>query len=67
MHKLSRKHAWKYIENFTSKNWKVLDKTADIFHTSAQNMDFCGYSLEPPNEYPQSFFRKKKIRKNNAL
>ena len=50
-----------YIENFTSKNWKVSDKkNSDIFHISAQNID-CGYSLEPPrrggsNEYPQSMF-----------
>ena len=51
-----------YIENFTSKNWIVLDKkkNSDTFHTSAQNVD-CGYSLEPPlqggsNEYPQSMF-----------
>ena len=35
-------------------------KYSDIFHISAQNIDF-GYSLEPPrrggsNEYPQSMF-----------
>ena len=48
------------IENFS-------DKNADIFHTSAQNID-CGYSLQPPrrggsNEYPQFMFlsRNKKI------
>ena len=42
-------------------------KNADIFHISAQNIDF-GYSLEPPrqggsNEYPQSMFlsRNRKI------
>ena len=52
---------FKYIENFTSKNWKFLDKkTLIFFHISAQNID-CGYSLEPPqrgssNEYPQSMF-----------
>ena len=49
---------FKYIENFTTKNWQVSDKNYDIFHISAQNID-CGYSLEPPrrggsNEYPQS-------------
>ena len=64
MHKLSRKHAWKYIDNFTSKNWKFLDKNADIFYTSVQNIDF-GYTLEPPrrggsNEYPQSVFFEQK-------
>ena len=37
----------KYIENFTTKNWKFSDKNFDIFHISAQNID-CGYSLEPP-------------------
>ena len=51
---------FKYIENFTTKNWKFSDKSSDIFHISAQNID-CGYSLEPPrqggsNEYPQSMF-----------
>ena len=38
---------FKYIENFTTKNWNLSDKNADIFHISAQNID-CGYSLEPP-------------------
>ena len=51
---------FKYIENFTTKNWKFSDKNSDIFHISPQNTD-CGYSLEPPcwgssNEYPQSMF-----------
>ena len=50
----------KYIETFTSKNWKFLDKKLTFFHISAQNID-CGYSLEPPrrggsNGYPQSMF-----------
>ena len=51
---------FKYIENFTTKNWKFLDKNSNIFHISAQNID-CVYPLEPPrgggsNEYPQSTF-----------
>ena len=51
---------FKYIENFTSKNRKFSDKNSDIFHISAQNINF-GYSLEPPrrggsNEYPPSMF-----------
>ena len=51
---------FKYIENFTTKNWKFSDKNSDIFfHISAQNIDG-GYSLEPPhhgsNEYSQSMF-----------
>ena len=42
------------------KNENFQIKNADIFHTSAQNID-CGYSLEPPrrcgsNEYPQFMF-----------
>ena len=52
---ITKTRLFKYIENFTSKNWKFLDKNSDIFHISAQNID-CGYSLEPPrrggsNEY----------------
>ena len=60
---------FKYIENFTSKNWKFSDKNSDIFHISAQNIA-CGYSLEPPrrggsNEYPQSI-RLSRNNKNNV-
>ena len=29
---------FKYIENFTTKNWKFSDKKTDIFHISAQNI-----------------------------
>ena len=41
-------------------NWKYSDKNSDIFHISAQNIDW-GYSLEPPrrgssNEYQQCMF-----------
>ena len=49
------------------KNENFQIKNSDIFHISAQNIDF-RYSLEPPrgggsNEYPQSMFlsRNKKI------
>ena len=57
---ITKTHLFKYIENFTSKNWKFSDKNSDIFHISAQNLD-CGYSLELPrwgssNEYPHSMF-----------
>ena len=50
----------KCIENFTSKNWKILDKKLDTFLISAQNI-VCGYTLELPlqgssYEYPQSMF-----------
>ena len=45
---------------FSTKTEHFQIKNADIFHISAQNIDF-GYSLEPPvrgdsNEYPQSMF-----------
>ena len=33
---------FRYIENFTTKNWKFSDKYSDIFHISSQNID-CGY------------------------
>ena len=67
---ITKTRLYKYIENFTSKNWKFSDKkNSDIFHISAQNID-CGYSLEPPrrggsNEYPQSMFLSKN-KKNNV-
>ena len=60
----------KYIENFTTQNWKFSDKkNSDIFQISAQNID-CGYSLEPPrrggsNEYSQSMFMSRN-KKNNV-
>ena len=57
----------KYAENFTTKNENFQIKNSDIFHISAQNIDYM-YPLEPPrgggsNEYPQSMFlsRNKKI------
>ena len=57
---ITKTRLFKYIENFTSKNWKFSDKNSDIFHISAQNID-CGYLLEPPrrgssNKYSQSMF-----------
>ena len=53
---ITKTRLFKYNENFTTKKWKFSEKTADIFHISAQNID-CGYSLELPqwgssNEYP---------------
>ena len=62
---------FKYTENFTTKNWKFSDKSSDIFHISAQNIDY-GYSLEPPrrggsNEYPQSMFMSRKEKNNVPL
>ena len=65
---IKKTRLFKYIENFTIKNWKFSDKNSDFFHISALNID-CGYSLEPPrgggsNEYPQFMFlnRNKKIK-----
>ena len=67
---ITKTRLFKYIENFTSKNWKFSGKKkTDIFHISAQNID-CRYSLEPPrrggfNEYPQSIVFKQN-KKNNV-
>ena len=61
---ITKTRLFKYIDNFTIKNWKFSDKkTVNFFSNfkiSAQNID-CGYSLEPPrrggsNEYPQFMF-----------
>ena len=57
---IMKTYLFKYIVNFTTKNWKFSYENSDIFHISAQNID-CGYSLEQPcwggsNEYPQSMF-----------
>ena len=45
---ITKTHLFKYIENFTSENWKFSDKkkkkNSDIFHISAQNID-CGCEL----------------------
>ena len=66
---ITKTRLFKYIENFTAKNWKFSYKNSDIFYIFAQNID-CVYSLEPPcwggsNEYTQSIFlsrnEKKKI------
>ena len=67
---ITKTRLFKYIETFTSKNWKLSDaKDPDIFQISAQNLDY-GYSLEPPqrggsNEYPQSMFLSRN-KKNNV-
>ena len=66
---ITRTPLFKYIENFTTKNWKFSDKSSDIFYIPAQNID-CVYSLEPPHrggskEYPQSIFLSRN-KKNNV-
>ena len=64
-----RKHAYSNVQkNLTPKNENFQIKISDIFHISAQNIDY-GYSLEPPrrggsNEYPQSIFLSRN-KKNN--
>ena len=57
---ITKTRLFKYIDIFTTKNWKFSDKNSDIFRISAQNID-CRYSLESPsrggsNEYSQSMY-----------
>ena len=67
---ITKTHLFKYIENFTNKNdFFFSDKNSDIFHISAQNIDY-GYSLEPhrrgaSNDCPQSLFLSRN--KKNSL
>ena len=57
---------WKFYNPPPQKKknkWKFSDKTCDIFHISAPDID-CEYSLEPPrrggsNGWPQSIFEQK--------
>ena len=45
---ITKTRLFKFIEIFTTKNWKFSVKNSDIFfYISAQNID-CEYSLEPP-------------------
>ena len=46
---ITKTRLFKYTENFTTKKWRFSDKNSDIFHISAQNIDY-GYSLELPQE-----------------
>ena len=55
---ITKTRLFKDIENFTTKKENFQIKNSDIFHITAQNIDY-GYSLEPPrrggsNKYPQS-------------
>ena len=57
---ITKTRLFKYTENSPPKTESFQVKNSDIFHISAQNIDF-GYSLEPPcwggfNEYHQSMF-----------
>ena len=69
MPRITKARLFKYIENFTSKNWKLNLKNVDTFQISAQNIN-CGNSLEPPrrggsNEYQQFMFLTRN-KKNNV-
>ena len=60
---LKRKNTQKKDNRCPTKTENFQIKNSDIFHISAQNIDY-GYSLEPPrrggsNEYPQSMFSSK--------
>ena len=58
---IAKTRLFKYIENFTPKNWKFsVKKNSYIFPISAQNIDY-GYWFEPPGRggskgYQQSMF-----------
>ena len=57
---------WKF---HYQKNWKFSDKNSDIFHISAQNIDYA-YSLKRPRQgsshkYQQSMFWSRN-KKNNV-
>ena len=69
---VTKPRLFKYIENFTTKNWKFSDKNSDIFFIFLLKTEIVGtmYSLEPPrrggsNEYPQSMFLSRN-KKNNV-
>ena len=70
LHCITKTRLFKYIENFTSENWKFSDKKLWYFFIFLlKNID-CGYSLEPPrrggsNEYPQYMFLSRN-KKNNV-
>ena len=55
-----------YTEIFKVVKIKIFhQKNFDIFHIFAQNID-CGYTLEPPNEYPQSMFWSKNMKNRST-
>ena len=66
-----RKHAYSNIlKILTNKTGKFSEKNSDIFHISAQNINY-GYLIEPPrrggsNENPQSMFLCRN-KKNNLF
>ena len=59
---ITKTRLFKYIENFTTKNWKFSDKNLIFFIFLLKT--YCGYSLEPPrrggsNEYHNLCFDQK--------
>ena len=57
---LRKTRLFKYIENFTTKKGQFSNKSYDIFHILAQNID-CGYSLELPTIYVFKQTMKNKV------
>ena len=58
---ITKTRVFKYIENFTTKNWKFSDKKKKDIFSYFCSKDRLWYSLEPPrrggsNEFPQSIF-----------
>ena len=53
-----------YREFFQQYKLKISLEIFDIFNIFAQNID-CGYTLELPQQYPQSMFKIKN--KNNCI
>ena len=53
-------HLFKYIENNTTKNWKISEKKSDIFYISAQNID-CLYENTPIQIYRKFHLQKLKF------
>ena len=64
-----RKHAYSNTLKILPPKMAIFHiNNSDIFHISAQNIDY-GYSLEPPrrggsNEYPQSMFLSRNNKNN---
>ena len=57
---ITKTRLFKYIENFTTKNWQISEKILIFFIFLIKNIDW-EYSLEPlrqggSKEYPQSMF-----------
>ena len=65
---ITKTRQFKYIENFTTRNWKFSDKKTYIFHIFLLETYIVG-TLEPSrrsgsNEYPQSMFLSRNKKTN---